>query len=185
MTAHPGDQEARAATGASRRDVLRGGAVGMGALVGTLALINAHEVAAEARTGTGRKLNVGFAGINLNNPTPLQSFELGGDVVNAGADPAQTVLTLDSSKYSPELLQAYAEATNLSKIVIKGFERNVVGVEALVLTVTLTAARIISFHTNVVTQNPGHVRDNLLVTWGSLTLLRNDSNKTYTWTLPT
>ena len=181
MTA-PRDGEVRGATGASRRDVLRGSAIGVGAFVGALGLINANEVSSEARAGTGLKLTVGFAGngMSVNRPVPLQSYELGGQV-DSGPTPTQTTLTLDTSKYSPKLLQVYAEAMTLTKIVILAYEPNVQGLETLVLTITLTNARITSFHTDAASSR---IRDSLVSTWSSLTILRNDVNRTYTWQLP-
>ena len=168
--------------GTSRRDVLRGGAIGVGALVGALALINADEESSEATTSTGRSMSVAFAGngMTLAHPKPLQSFALGGEVDGAPV-PTQTTLTLDISNYSPRLLQAYAEAITLSKIVINGYQPNVQGLKTLVLTITLANVRITSFHTNV-DVGSGHVRDTLTVTWGSWTLLRKDANRTFTWT---
>ena len=168
--------------GASRRDVLRGGAIGMGAFVGAMALINASEESSEATTSTGRSMSVAFAGngMTLAHAKPLQSFTLGGEIDGAPT-PTQATLTLDISNYSPKLLQVYAEAITLSKLVISGYQPNVEGLKTLVLVITLANVRITSFHTNV-DVGSGHVRDTLNVNWGSFTLLRKDSNRTFTWT---
>lgn len=174
-------------TGASRRDVLRGGAVGVGALVGAMALVNADEVSAEAKAALHFLQRVTFNGINDNNhPVDLQSFTIGGDV-NGSAEVVPAKLVLDATKYSPLLLQAYADATTVSPIVIKRYEPDLAGKQKLTYTITLASARIISCHTDIVTSYGGspHYRDILQVVFGAATFLRNDSNTTYTWTLPT
>ena len=185
MSALSSDDDRPDPSGTSRRDVLRGGAIGLGAFVGASALINADVAAAQARASTSIKMVIRFAGINLGNAVPLHSFTVGGDNVNGSLDEVPATLTLDSSRYSPLLLKAYAQATNLSKVVIDQSQADPSGIERLTTTLTLTFARIVSFHTDVGTPSPGHVRDVLKVTFGALTLLRHDSNTTYTWTLPT
>jgi len=182
----PGDDT----TGASRRDVLRGGAIGMGAFVGAMTLINANEVSSEARVLPHRKLTVGFGGngMNATNEVPLLSYAVGG-VLDGSPTPSQMRLTLDTGKYSPRLLQVYAEAMTLNKIVILASQRSAQGLLQVVETVTVTGARITSFHTDAVatgdTVGSGHLRDSLIVTWGSLTILRHGVNTSYTWALPT
>jgi hypothetical protein len=188
MSAHT--DEGDEMTGASRRDVLRGGAIGMGALVGAMALVNANEVSSEAKRATSRTLWVGFAGNGLaaSNKVPLQSFALGGEV-NGSPDPLPVSLTLNTNKYSGKLLQVYAEAITLSKIVISEYHADVQGVEKLYLTVTLTSARITSFHTSVHTTASSiasSTRDSLTAVWGgTMTVLRHDNNSSYQWALPT
>ena len=181
MSAHSDD---RTRAGTSRRDVLRGSAIGLGAFVGASALINANGVPAQARATTSIKLVVGFAGINLNHPVPAHAFTLGGDNLNGNLEPTGNTLTLNSSRYSPLLLKAYANATNLTKVVIDEYQADHAGIERLTTTMTLGFARIVSFHTDVSTSSPGHVRDVLQLTFSALTLLRHDSNATYTWSLP-
>jgi type VI protein secretion system component Hcp len=181
-----GDDDSDIAAGASRRSVLRGGALGVGALVGAMAVVNANEVSSEAQqAGSSARLFVGFAGINLNHSVPLHSFGVGGRDDNGSLVPTLATLTLEATKYSPKLLKAYAEHTNLSSILISQFKRNVEGVETRYMDVTLNAARIVSFHTDVQTDFPGHVRDSLVVSFGGVTIHRFDFAKTYTWTLPT
>lgn len=183
MTARPSGEQQPA--GASRRDVLRGGAVGLGAFVGATALLNAGEATSEAKSLTpSLKFTVGFAGINLDKFLPLHSFTLGGEL-NGSPNPTSTTLTLDTNQHSPQLLQAYAEGTNLAKIIIKGYRANQAGLVALFMTATMTSARIVTFHTDVVTTEPAHVHDIVQVIWNSLTLQRNDTNKSYDWVLPT
>ena len=178
-------QSAGGPSGASRRDVLRGGAIGLGAFVGASALIDGDEMTAEAKTTASIRLAVGFAGVNLKNPVTLHSFDLGGDNVNSSLNEVVATLTVDSSRYSPLLLKTYAQAANLTKVVIEEAEPDRSGVQRLTTTITLTSARILSFHTDVGTAGSGHVRDVVQVAYGALTIFRHDSNTTYTWTLPT
>jgi type VI protein secretion system component Hcp len=178
------DDEARPATtgGTSRRDLLRGGAIGVGAVVGAMGLINASEVAAEAAGGTGLALYAGFAGINLKQPMQVHSFQLGGAFAGATATASPATLVLESYKYSPKLLQAYAEKTSLAKVVIKGYRPNVQGLVTQFLTITLTGAQIVSYHAGAAVNDS--LRDTVRVTFTGLTVLRNDANTTYTWTVP-
>jgi type VI protein secretion system component Hcp len=185
MSAHSRDDDRAGLPGTSRRDVLRGGAVGLGAFVGASALINANGVSAEARATTSIAMVVGFAGINLSHPVPLHSFSVGGDNINGSLNEVSATLTLTSSKYSPLLLKAYVDGTNLSKIVIDQSQADRSGIAHRTTTITLGSARIFSFHTDVSTPSPAHVRDVLQVSFGALTIARHDSNTTYTWALPT
>lgn len=179
------DGEVDAAGGASRRSVLRGGAIGVGALVGAVAMVNANEVASEAQAGSSVRLFVGFAGINLTHTVPLDSFGLGGHDDNGTLATTLATLTLDSTKYSPKLLRAYAEQTNISSIVIRQFEANLNGEQTLYMEITLHAARIVGYHADAVTtQVPERFRDTLSVAFGGVTVHRLDGT-TYTWTLPT
>lgn len=180
MTGSVDDEGRRTAKGASRREVLRGGAVGMGVLAGAMALINASAASSEAKDVTGRTLTIGFAGINLNHAVPLHSFTVGGDFTGSPTSTPAT-LTLDTNAYSPMLLRAYAEALNLSKIVIESVEPNAAGVAKLVETITIGGVRITSYHVDVVTDQPARVRDNLQVAFTGLTIFRHDLNTTYTW----
>ncbi len=68
---------AEASGGASRRDLLRGSAIGMGALVGALALTNLGETSADAFTGSSLKFLGGFSGINLKHKQPVQRGHAG------------------------------------------------------------------------------------------------------------
>jgi type VI secretion system Hcp family effector len=185
----PQDQEGRTQSGTTRRDVLRGGAVGVGALVGAMALVNANEVTSEAEQRSSvRKMTVGFSLFNVNHAVVLHSLDFGGEV-NGSPEPTLVTLTLDTNKYSPLLLKAYAEATTLAKVKINEYETNVQGVEELTTTITFTNSRIVSFHTDVATSDfspsAPHVRDTLKLTFGSATIERLDGLTTYTWTLPT
>jgi hypothetical protein len=184
MSGHPRDAERNEpGTGASRRDVLRGGAIGMGALVGAMALVNAEAGPAEATTGTGLRLSVGFSGINLALAVPLQSFTFGGDDVNGTLAPSQVILTLDTNRYSPRLLQAYVQKTSLQSVVIRERAPDVQGVLRLLMTITITGAEIVYFHTSAATH--GHIRDTVhLVFGGSAEVNRNAEAVDYTWVLP-
>lgn len=186
MSTHRADEVA-GATGASRRDVLRGGAIGVGALVGAIGLVNAEEVSSEAqRLDTAAAIYVSYSPFSQSLAL-VRSFSFGGEL-NGSPDPVPVFLTQDTFKNSPRLLRIYAEAITIPKVEIKEYQADVQGVEKLTTTITFTNSRITSFHTDVVTASNGgsaHTQDVVQLTFGSATLLRSDSGSTYTWTLPT
>ena len=186
MSARRAD-EVGGATGASRRDVLRGGAIGVGALVGAMGLLNAEEVSSAAeRLDTATALYISYSPFSQSLAV-LRSFSFGGEL-NGSPGPVPVFLTQDTFKNSPRLLRIYAEASTVPKVEIREFQTNVQGVEKLTTTITFTNSRITSFHTDVVTASNGgsaHTQDLLQLTFGSVTLLRVDSGSAYTWTLPT
>lgn len=188
MSAHSGDEVWPAVPGTSRRDLLRGGAIGMGAFVGAMALVNAQEVSSDAQQiQTGPDIFVGFSLFGVNKVVPVHSFSFGGDL-DGSPSPIPAVLTLDANKFSPLLLKVYAEATALTKVVIKEYERNVQNMENLVTTITLTSSRITSFHTDVVAgaSSGRYTRDTMQLTFGTANVTRADGGAlSYTWTLPT
>ena len=66
-------------SGTSRREVLRGSAIGMGALAAAVALTNAVEESADAQTtGGGLLFMVGFSVTGLNNKVQARSISFGG-----------------------------------------------------------------------------------------------------------
>jgi type VI protein secretion system component Hcp len=178
-------------TGSSRRDVLRGGAIGVGALMGAMSLLGAEDASAQQLRASNAVIFVGFAGINLNRVVEVQSFELGG-FTDAGdtLSPSQASLVLESTKYSPALLKAYAEHQTIPTIVVRCIAFAADGQEYENLRITLNAARIVSYHA-AAAKLPGRhgpvttLLDTLLVGFGGITVKSFDTNVSYTWTLPT
>jgi type VI protein secretion system component Hcp len=187
MNGHPHNEPGIAA-GTSRRDVLRGGAIGVGALVGAMGLVNAAEVSSEAeRLDTARAIYVRYSTFSGHDLAQVRSFSFGGEVHGSPA-PAPVFLTQDTFRNSPRLLRIYAEAITIPQVEITEYQSNVQGVEKLYTKITFTNSRITSFHTDVVTSANGgtpHTHDVMQLTFGSATVERLDSASTYTWTLPT
>jgi type VI protein secretion system component Hcp len=170
---------AEAVHGASRRDLLKGSAVGMGALVGALALTNLNETAAEAVTGTPLKFVGGFSGINLAHKQPIQTVTFGGHDTQGVFTADQVVLTMDTNSYSPMVLTAFAAQTSGMKVVVDGYTRNVQGLEVKFMTITLTGAQIVGYHFASTTE--GTTRDTVRLTFDTLDLLSLDTNNHFTW----
>jgi type VI protein secretion system component Hcp len=175
--------------GTTRRTLLRGGALGVGAVVGAMGLVSASESSAEAaeRIHTGIRLFVGFAGLNLHNPVRMHSFSVGGDIVDGTKAASPATLVIDSSKYSPGFLQRFVEQTSLSSVVIQHYQPAVSGAEKLFLETTLSGATIVSYHAATAglgtTSHPTY-RDTLEVAFTSLMIVNKDHGTTGTWTVP-
>lgn len=164
-------------SGASRRDVLRGSAVGMGALVGAMALTNSNEVAAEA-AGTNHKLTVSFSGISPKN-LPLSSVNFGGENNNGTPTPDVAALALRTGAHSPLLLKAFAQKTAPLTVTIKGYGTDAVGREVVDYTITLSSAEIAHYH---LAGSPSGATDQVHVVFGSVDLEWNPQLLHFTWT---
>lgn len=164
------------ASGASRRDVLRGSAVGMGALVGAMALTNSNEVAAEAAT-TKHKLTITFSGISPKN-IPLSSVNFGGDNDNGTPTPDIVTLTLRTGAHSPLLLQAFANKTGPLTVTIKGYGTDPVGREVVDYTITLSSAEIVHYH---LAGSPSGATDQVHVVFGAVDLEWNPQLVHFKW----
>jgi type VI protein secretion system component Hcp len=164
-------------SGASRRDVLRGGgAVGVGALVGAMALTNSSEIAADA-AGTNNSMLVSFSGISPKT-LRLDSVNFGGDNPGGTPTPDVVVLTLRSGAQSPFLLQAFAQQTNLTAT-IKGYGVNATGGQVLDFTITCSVARIVHYHLSASSGSP---TDSVHLRFNSIDLEWNPNLVHFTWT---
>jgi hypothetical protein len=103
------------AQGASRRDLLRGSAIGVGALVGAMALTNAQEVSADAAT-TPHTYYLTMSNINTSTTKiKLISLSFGGENDDDVLKAALVSLAMDTGQFSPLILQAMALKTVISK----------------------------------------------------------------------
>lgn len=75
----------------------------------------------------------------------VDALNFGGDDPNGTLTASDVILNLGASRHSPRFLQAFAEQTT-HKVVIKGYEPNVQGVEHNFLTITLTGAKVSAYH---------------------------------------
>lgn len=166
-------------TGASRRDMIRGGAIGVGALMGAMALTNANEVAAEA-AGSNRSYLLSITGISDAKNIKLSSFGFGGDDVNGTPTPERVTLTMGSGAQSPFLLKAFAQQKNTLIAVINGYQPNAAGVEQNSIRITCTGAEIVHYHLGV--SSSGAPVDNIQLVFGSIELQWLLQNVFFTWT---
>jgi type VI protein secretion system component Hcp len=163
-------------SGASRRDMLRGGAVGVGALVGAMALTNSSEIAADA-AGTSHSMLVSFSGISPKN-LHVYSVNFGGDNPGGTPTPDVVLLTLRSGAQSPFLLQAFAQQTNLTAT-IKGYGVDATGRQVLDFTITCSVARIVHYHLSASSGSP---TDTVHLRFNSIDLEWNPNLVHFTWT---
>jgi len=162
--------------GTSRRDVLRGSAIGMSALVGAMAMTNSAEVAAEA-AGTGHKLTITFGGISPKN-LPLGSVNFGGDNPEGTPVPDLVTLSLPTGAQSPFLLKAFAEETTRT-VTIRGYGTDASGRAIVDYTITFTGAVVVHYH---LAGSPTAATDQLQLRFGSVDLEWNPQNVQFTWT---
>jgi type VI protein secretion system component Hcp len=166
-------------SGASRRDVLRGSAIGVGALVGAMSLTNANEVAAEAAGTSNHTYYLTLSGINTSNTKiKLTSVGFGGDDSNGTPTPDVVTLAMPSGRFSPLMLQAFAEKT-LHTATIQGYQPDANGVSVLALQITCTGAEIVRYHLGA---SSGAPSDNLQLVFGSIDLKWALQNVHFTWT---
>lgn len=166
-------------TGTSRRDVLRGSAIGMGALVGAMALTNSNEVAAEAAGTSNHTYYLTISGINgTNSKIKLSSLGFGGDDPNGTPTPDRVTLTMPSGRFSPFMLKAFVEKTQHTAT-IYGYQPNASGVPELALQITCTGAEIVHYHLGA---SSGAPSDNLELVFGSIDLKWVLQNVHFTWT---
>lgn len=166
-------------SGASRRDVLRGSAIGMGALVGAMTLTNANEVAADAAGTSNHTYFLTLSGINTSNSKiKLTSLGFGGDETNGTPTPEVVSLSMPSGRFSPFMLQAFAEKTALTAT-IYGYQPNASGVTELALQITCTGAEIVHYHLGA---SSGAPSDNLQLIFGSIDLKWVLQNIHFKWT---
>jgi type VI protein secretion system component Hcp len=138
---------AEAVSGASRRDVLMGSAVGVGALVGGIALTNLGESSAEAATLNGHTDYVTIAGINPNNPIVLTSVSVGGSSRVAK-------MTMRTGTFSPKILQAFGTQTAISSVKIRDVHQNSTGQIVTDMLITLANVKITFYEVSVSNAEP-------------------------------
>jgi type VI secretion system secreted protein Hcp len=155
--------------GASRRDVLRGGALGMGALVGAIGVAGSGAAEASApgfhmaaRATTAQTFWLQVAGIDGPSTTkgfekqiPVHSWSLGAantatPVGTGGGSgkvvPEPFVVTMGVSKASPRLFLACCTGKHIANAVLIGLRKNPKGHNVKYLRVTLTDILVSSLH---------------------------------------
>ena len=166
-----------AAGGASRRDLLRGSAIGVGALVGAMTLTSSNEEAAGA-AGVTRDYYATFTGINPSTKVKVTSVSFGGDDNGGVLTPDIVSLTLPSSRYSPLILKKFVEKTTTTAT-ITGYQPDAVGKLVNFVTITCTGALITHYHLSV--SSAGAPSDNLHLVFASIDLKWVLNNVHYTW----
>jgi type VI protein secretion system component Hcp len=171
------------ASGASRRDLLRGSAIGVGALVGAMALTNAQEVSADAATSVPHTYYVTMSGINPTTKIKLISVSFGGENDGGTLSAALVSLTMDSGQFSPLILQAMALKTVITKATILGYQPDVVtGKTVNSLKITCNSARVMYYHLAV--SSSGAPVDTVRLSFTSVDLDWVLQNRHFTWTPP-
>jgi type VI protein secretion system component Hcp len=167
------------ANGASRRDVLRGSAIGMGALVGAVALTNSNEVAAEAAGTSNHTYFVTISGINTSNSKiKVTSLGFGGEDDNGTPTPDRVSLNMPSGRFSPLMLEAFVQKSTHT-VTIYGYQPNASGVTELALQITCTGAVIVHYHLGA---SSGAPTDNIQFVFSSIDLKWVLQNVHFTWT---
>jgi type VI protein secretion system component Hcp len=108
----------------------------------------------------------------------VNTLNFGGDDPNGTLTPSDVIVSGDASRFSPDLLRAFAEQTP-HKAVIKGYEPNVAGVQTNFVTITLINARVVSYHLGG-TPN-GRVVDTLHLNFATLEYDFPTLNADYIW----
>ena len=164
----------------SRRDVLRGSAIGVGALVGAMALTNSSEVAAEAAvSGVSYDMTVGIIGATK---IKLNSLAFGGDKPATGnAIPEPLALTIPTGYHSTILLQAFALQSDLGTVTIRGYSPDRSGVSVNTLLITCAHGRVGHYHLSASSGTPV---DSVQLRFVSVDLKWVPKGAHYTWTPP-
>lgn len=139
--------------GTSRRDVLRGGAVGLGAVLGAVALTNTEQSAADARTLLVTNYYLILPGIKgavtqkgREGWIELRSLVFGGDKPGSGsASVVPLTMSMYASKASPKVFAALNSGQTFSTATIKGYRPDRAGIDRIFITITLTGLRIVSY----------------------------------------
>ena len=148
----------------TRRDVLRGSAVGVGALVGgsgavALAQDSSAAAPAFAAAATGAQhfwLSVtGVSGPStargFEGQIPVTSFAVGVDAVSGAGGGKITPSTFDftatTSKATPQLLAALVTGANVTKAILTGVRVTSSGASQRYLKITLSNVVVTSLHT--------------------------------------
>jgi type VI protein secretion system component Hcp len=102
-----------------------------------------------------------------------------------GGDPAgiltpdDVVLVCDASRYTPKLLQAFVDQSS-HKVEINGYEPNVQGIEKNFIRITLTGAKVTSFHESATAAS--RFEDTLHLSFVSLDYDFVADNADFVWT---
>jgi type VI protein secretion system component Hcp len=166
--------------GASRRELLKGSAIGVGALVGAMALTNADEVSADAATGNPHVYYLTLSNVTGNSKIKLTTMSFGGDSDGSGTLTEEVVsIGMPTGEFSPLILQAFAEKTT-HKATIKSYQTDVSGRQVNSLTITCTGAKIVHYHLGA--SGSGAPTDNVRLSYASVELDWVPQAKSYTWT---
>jgi type VI protein secretion system component Hcp len=166
-------------SGASRRDLLRGSAIGVGALVGAMALTNSQEVAADAATSTAHTYYLNMSGINPSTRIRVNSVSFGGDNNNGTPTPDVVALSMPSTQFSPKILGAFANKTTGITATIRGYQPDAVGKTVNFVTITCAGSQITHYHLGA---SSGAPTDNVHLVFGSIKLEWVLNLKSFTWT---
>ena len=179
-----------------RRDVLRGGALGVGALVGAVGMAGAGEASPPgfqmaASSTASQQFWLAVKGVDGPSTTkgyekqiPLHSFGWGVDnsapVAGPGAGKATAspfTFTATSSKASPQLAKLACTGVHISTVVLSGVRRNAAGVMTRYLKLTLTDALVSSLHLGEA--NAGAPTDHVALLFGGVTFVIDSVSMTF------
>jgi type VI protein secretion system component Hcp len=166
--------------GASRRDLLKGSAIGVGALVGAMALTNAEEVSADAATGDPHTYYLTLSNITGNSRIKLTSLSFGGENEGGTLVPEDVTFTMPTGAFSPLILAAFASETR-HKVIIRGYQSDASGKQVNSLIITCTNAEVLHYHLSV--SSSGAPTDNVHVSFDSIELKWVLNNTVATWTV--
>ena len=171
------------ASGASRRDVLRGSAIGMGALVGAMAMTNSNEVDAEAAGTSNHTYYLVLAGINTSSSRiRINSFGAGGENDGGALMVDQIPISMPTGNFSYQLLRHFAEKLAITSATIRGYQQDTTGKTVNSLKIVLNNVRIVRYHVGAGSGGP---TDNISLNVGtSVELDWVLTNKSYTWVIP-
>lgn len=182
--------------GATRRDLLRGGAFGVGALVGGSSAVtfaeqsNAATPAFTSSAATGQLFWLAVSGVSGPSTTrafagqlPISSFSVGfdeaGSTGGAGAGtvtPTSFDFTTPTSKATPQLLLALIQGSNVSKATLTGLRTTPSGTEQKYLTIVMHNLLVRSVHT---TESHGAPTDHVSFAFESITVTIDGETVTY------
>lgn len=164
--------------GTSRRDVLRGSAIGVGALVGAMALTNGDEVSADAATGDPHVYYLTIGNITGSSKIKLSSVSFGGENDAGTLNPALVTLGMPTGGFSPLILQAFVAKT-LHKATIKGYQTDASGRQVNSLIITCTGAEVVYYHLGV--GGSGAPSDTVHLSYDTIELNWVLAGKSFTW----
>lgn len=182
--------------GATRRDLLRGGALGVGALVGGAGAVtlaqqsNAATPAFSASATTGQQFWLAVSGVTgpgtargFVGQLPISSFSFGfdeaGSTGGAGTGtvtPTTLDFTTPTSKATPQLLADLITGKVVPKATLTGLRPNASGVEQRYLIIVVHNLLVSSLHTS---ESHGAPTDHVSFKFDSITVTIDSETVTY------
>ena len=116
----------------------------------------------------------------ISHPVDVGSLNFGGDDPHGVLTPADVIISADTSRYSPLILQAFVEQT-LHKVVLDGYEPDAAGLVHNFVRITLTSAQVVSYH--IGRTEHSRLTDTLHLTFITLDYDWLDNNVDFLWQL--